>query len=112
MKTIRWLNISIILQSIFAFFCISSSVCFALNRYLDMSLFFSLGNILVYGWIFNPLGFLSAIVGLILFFSEKAVDENRKIIGKKWICFIFFFIFDIILYSTAGVLMVVFTGGV
>ena len=112
MKTIKWLKTTIVLQSIFAFFCIASSLCFAINRYFDLRVFFSLGNILIYGWLINPIGLISVVVGFTLFFSEKSNDENRKIIGKKWIWFIVFFIIDILLYLTAGMLLVVFTGGV
>ncbi|MBQ8538802.1 MAG: hypothetical protein IJ433_04045 [Ruminococcus sp.] len=112
MKTIKWLKTSIVLQSIFAFFCITSSLCFAINRYFDLSIFFTLGNTLVYGWLINPIGLISVVVGLILFFSEKSNNENRKIIGKKWILFIVFFVIDILLYFTAGVLLAAFTGGV
>lgn len=112
MKTIKWLKTTIVLQSIFAFFCIASSLCFAINRYFDLRVFFSLGNILVYGWLINPIGLISVVVGFIFFFFEKSNDENRKIIGKKWIWFIVFFIIDILLYLTAGMLLVVFTGGV
>lgn len=112
MKTIKWLKTSIALQSIFAFFCIASSLCFAINRYFDLSIFFTLGNILIYGWIINPIGLISVVVGLIIFFSEKGVEENHKIIGNKWIWFILFFVIDILLYLTAGVLTGAFTGGV
>ena len=112
MKTIKWLKISIVLQSIFAFFCVSSSLCFAINRYLDLRSFFTLGNILIFGWIINPIGLISVVVGFILFFSEKDIEQNRRIIGKKWIWFILFLVIDILLYLTAGVLTVAFTGGV
>ena len=112
MKTIKWLKTSIVLQSIFAFFCIASSLCFAINRFFDVKIFFTLGNILIYGWILNPIGLISVIVGLIIFFSEKGVEENNIIIGKKWIWFIAFFVIDVLLYLTAGVLTVAFTGGV
>jgi len=112
MRTIKWLKTSIVLQSIFAFFCIASSVCFAFHRYFDLLVFFTLGNILIYGWIVNPIGLISVIAGLIIFFSEKDVEENRRIIGKKWIWFILLFVIDILLYLTAGVLTVAFTGGV
>ena len=111
MKTIKWLKTSIVLQSIFAFFCIASSVCFAINRYFDLRIFFTLGNLLIYGWIINPIGLISIVVGIILFFSEKGKDENRIIVGKKWIWFVVFFVIDILLYLTAGVLTVAFTGG-
>lgn len=112
MRTTKWLKISIVLQIIFAFFCIASSLCFAINRYFDLRFFFSLGNILIYGWVINPIGLISVVVGSIFFFSEKGNDESRKIIGKKWIWFIVFFVIDILLYLTAGMLTVAFTGGV
>lgn len=112
MKTIKWLKISIILQSIFAFFCITSTLCFIINRFTDTKIFFSIGNILMYGWILNPIGLISVIVGFILFFTEKGVNENRQLIGKKWIWFILFFVIDIILYLTAAIVTVVLTGGV
>ena len=112
MRTIKWLKTSIVLQSIFAFFCIASSLCFAINRYFDLRFFFTLGNILNYGWIINPIGLISVVVGLVLFFSEKSNNEHRKIISKKWIWFIVFLVIDILLYVTAGVLTVAFTGGV
>ena len=112
MRTIKWLKTSIVLQSIFAFFCIASSLCFAINRYFDLRILFTLGNILIYGWIINPIGLISVVVGLMLFFSEKSNNEHRKIIGKKWIWFIVFLVIDILLYLIAGVLTVAFTGGV
>ena len=112
MKTIKWLKTSIVLQSIFAFFCIASSLCFAINRYFDLRIFFTLGNILIFGWIINPIGLISVVVGFILFFSEKNIEQNYKFIGKKWIWFIVFLVIDILLYLTAGVLTVAFTGGV
>ena len=112
MKTIKWLKISIVLQSIFAFFCVASSVCFAINRYLNLNFFFELGNILNFGWLMNPLGLISVVAGLILFLSEKDDDQNRKIIGKKWIWFIAFLVIDILLYLTTAVLLVALTGGV
>ena len=112
MKTIKWFKTSIVLQSIFAFFCIASSLCFAINRYFDLRILFTLGNILIYGWIINPIGLISVVVGFVLFFSEKSNNEHRKIIGKKWIWFIVLLVIDILLYVTAGVLTVAFTGGV
>ena len=112
MKTIKWLKISIVLQSIFAFFCIASSVCFAINRYFDLRIFFTLGNLLIYGCIINPIGLISIVVGIILFFSEKGKDENRIIVGKKWIWFVVFFVMDTLLYLASAGMMVLLTGGV
>lgn len=61
---------------------------------------------------FNPIGWVYVIVGFILFFTEKDVTDNRKIIGKKWIWFILFFVIDIIPYLTVVTLTVILTGGV
>lgn len=112
MKTIKWLKISVILQVFYYFFCISSSLCFAINRYLDIHIFYSLGNILLFGWIINPIGLITLIVGLILYFSEKSVPDNQIKIGFKWIWFVMFFIIDLLLYLTSAILTIVFTGGV
>lgn len=112
MKTIKWLKVSVILQAIFVFFCISSLLCFVVNRYMDIDIFFSLGNILLYGWIINPIGLIILIVGLILYFSEKRVPDKRTKIGRKWIWFVLFFIIDLLLYLISAVLTVVLIGGV
>lgn len=111
-KTIKWLRISIILQVIFTSFCISSLICLLIHKYFNIDVFFSLGNVLIYGWIINPVGLITLITGLILFFIDKKDIKNSTVIGKKWIWFILFFIFDIILYLISGVLLVTITGGV
>ena len=112
MKTMKWLKISVILQVVYVFFCISSISCFAVTRYFDADGFFALGNILIYGWVINPTGFVTLIIGLIFFFAEKGIEDYRKIIGKRWIWFILFFVFDILLYLTSLFLLVFLTGGV
>ena len=67
---------------------------------------------MLFGWIINPIGLITLIVGLILYFSEKSVPDNQIKIGFKWIWFVMFFIIDLLLYLTSAVLSVVFTGGV
>ncbi len=111
MKTIKWLKISIILQSIYAFFCIFSTICFTINRYLGIYKFFSLGMISTYGWIINPTGILTIVLGLSFYFFEKNKEDAKKVIGKKWVWFIVLFVIDTLLYITCGGLMVVLTGG-
>lgn len=66
----------------------------------------------MYGFIVNPIGLISVIVGLKFFYSEKGNTESRKIIGNKWIWYILFLVIDVLLYITAGLLTVVYTGGV
>ena len=79
---------------------------------MDIDIFFILGNILLSGWIINPIGLITLIVGLIPYVSEKRVPDNRTKIGCKWIWFVVFFIIDFLIYLTSAVLMVVLTGGV
>ena len=111
MRTIKWLKISIILQSIYIFFCIFSTICFAINRYLGIYKFFSLGLLSTYGWIINPTGILTVVLGMSFYSSEKGNEDFKKIIGKKWIWFIVFFIIDTFLYLACGGMMAVLTGG-
>ena len=65
-----------------------------------------------YGWIINPIGILTIVLGLSFYFSERNQEGAKKIIGKKWGWFILLFIIDTLLYITCAVLMVVLTGGV
>ncbi|WP_458464078.1 hypothetical protein [Paenibacillus sp.] len=112
MKTIKWLKASIFLQIIYAFFCIFSTICFAINHHWGIYNFFSLGMLSAYGWIINPTGILTIVLGLSFYFSEKGKENAEKIIGRKWAWFVWFFIIDTLLYITCGGLMVIFTGGV
>lgn len=111
MKTIKWLKISIILQSIYIFSCIFSTICFAINHYLGRYKFFSLGMLAIPGWLLNPTGILTIALGLSFYFSEKSNEDFKKIIGKKWIWFIVFFVIDTFLYLACGGMMAVLTGG-
>ena len=83
MKTIKWLKISIILQSIYIFSCIFSTVCFAINHYWGIYKFFSLGMLAIPGWLLNPTGILTIALGLSFYFSEKGNEDFKKIIGKN-----------------------------
>ncbi len=112
MKTIKALKITSVLNGIFCLFCVASTVCFAINYYFDLRLFFSIGNILVYGWIINPVGIVSFIVCLVLFLTELKSAEAKKIIGKKWVWILISLVITIVFYFVAAVLMVVLTGGV
>ena len=112
MKTLKALKITSILNGIFCFFCIASTVCFAINRYFDIRAFFSVGDILIYGWIINPIGIVSFIICFSLFLTERKNQEARKAMGKKWIWVFAWPIITTLLYLIAGSLTVAFTGGV
>ena len=112
MKTLKALKITSILNGIFCFFCIASTVCFAITRYYDSNLFFSIGNILIYGWIINPVGIVSFVVCLSLFLSERKKQEAKGVLGRKWVWIFIWPIITTIIYLTAGGLTVAFTGGI
>ena len=112
MKTLKALKITSILNGIYCFFCIASTVCFAINHFYNLWNFFSIGIILVYGWMINPVGIVSFIVCLTLFLTERKNFEAKQAIGKKWIWIFIWPIVTTVFYIGAGVLMVVLTGGV
>ena len=112
MRTLKWLKTAAVLQAVFVFSCVSSNVCFALYRRLDMRVFFNIATVLLYGWMVNPTGPLTLIVGLNRFLSERRNPEYREQIGKKWLWFPAWFVFDLLLYLAAIMAMVALTGGV
>ena len=65
-----------------------------------------------YGWIINPTGILTLVLGMSFYSSEKGNEDFKKIFGKKWIWFIVFFIIDTFLYLACGGMMAVLTGSV
>ena len=72
MKTLKSLKITSILNGIFCFFCIASTVCFAISHYQCISGYnwrtaFNIANILIYGWIVNPVVPVSFIICFVFF---------------------------------------------
>lgn len=112
MKTVKALKITSVLNSIFCFLCIASTVCFAVNRYFELRVFFDIATILVYGWIINPSGIISFIVCLALFLRERKSQKAKQTMGKQWIWIFIWPIITTVLYLTAGICTVAFTGGV
>lgn len=112
MRTLKWLKTAAVLQAVFVFSCVSSNVCFALYRRLDMRIFFNIATVLLYGWMVNPTGPLTLIVGLKRFLSERPNSEYCEQIGKKWLWFPVWFVFDLLLWIVSSVVMVTLTGGV
>ena len=112
MKTMKWLKIAAFLQAVFVFCCVFSNICFALYRWLDMRPFFGIASVLLYGWMVNPTGPVTLIVGMKRFLSERPDPEYREQIGKKWLWFPVWFVFDLLLWVVSSVVMVALTGGV
>ena len=101
MKTLKALKITSILNGIFCFFCVASTVCFAITRYYDSNLFFSIGNILIYGWMINPIGIISFVICLPLFLTERKDHEkdNFSVVFFMCLCIIFCFTVLATVYS-------------
>lgn len=112
MKTLKALKITSILNGIFCFCCVASTVCFAITRYFNSSLFFGIANVLIYGWIINPIGIISFIVCLSLFLTERKDQKAKQAIGKKWFWVFIWPVITTLFYLIACGLTVAFTGGV
>ncbi len=110
MKTQKWLKLSFIWQAIYIVSCVASTACFEIYHVNDQILLFNIGMLLMYGWIINPVGLVTPIVGMTYYLIEKRSTESKAMIGVKWIWFILFFIFDTLLYLFAGVRFVNITG--
>ena len=117
MKTTKALKITSVLNSIFCLFCIASTICFAIAHYQVLAddqwrTFFSIANILIYGWVVNPVAPISFVVCIVLFLIERKQPESKQLIGKKLIWIFAWPVITTVLYLTAIVLTVAFTGGV
>lgn len=117
MKTLRALRITSILNSIFCLFCVASTVCFAISNYAithnsDWVTPFEIANILIYGWVANPVALISFIICIIFFLIERKQPENKQLIKKKWIWIFVWPIITTFFYFAALMLTVAFTGGV
>ena len=112
MKTLKALKITSILNCIFCFCCIASTGCMAISRYLDINVFFRIGDLLVITWIINPIGIISFAICLTTFMVERTSPETRQVIGKKWIWIFVWPIITTLIYLISSILTVAFTGGV
>jgi len=112
MKTLKALKITSILNGIFCFLCIASTLCFAISHYFDLRAFFDVANTIVYGWIINPVGIVSFIICLVFFLAERKDQEAMQAVGKKWVWIFIWPVITTILYLAAGGLTVAFTGGI
>ena len=118
LKTLRALKITAVLQIIFCVLCIVSAVCFGIAHYQFLTdsdswrSTFDIANILIYGWVVNPIAPISFVVCFVLFLIERKQPENRQVIGKKWIWIFVWPVITTIFYFAALLLAIAFTGGV
>ena len=86
MKTIKALKITSIINSIFCFFCLASTVCSAIVYYLDIRNFLKINEYCLYGWSFTaPVGIIAWIVCLMIWLVERRSFEARQTIKNKWV---------------------------
>ena len=116
MKTLKALKITSILNSIFCFCCIVSLSCLAINRYCELGTFENIiaiiGGIPLLCWIINPVGIVSFIVCLVLFFSLRKKQGSKQVMGKKWIWIFIWPVITTVFYFVSIGLLVEITGGV
>ena len=112
MKTLKLLKITSILQIIFCLLCIASTVCFAIASFCESQLFFEIADALIRFWIINPVAPISFLICLPCFLIERRNPESRAIIGRRWVWIFLWPVITALMYLTAGMLTVAFTGGV
>lgn len=110
MKTIKFLKRSVILHTIYCVVCAISLACFYFDHHTIGTLH-SIGILLSYLWVINPMGIICLIIGLSKFFKERKDEEARKIIGKKWLIFILMFVAVTCVYFVSACTLVGIIGG-
>ena len=85
MKTLKALKVTSILNFLLCFCCIASTVCFAINHYFNLSLFYRIAYAFVYGMAIYPINIISHIVCSVIYMNEKKSPEAKQIIGNKHI---------------------------
>ena len=112
MKTLKWLRVSIALQIVFCISCIVGTICMILLAHYPYNILSFIACILFPLWELNPSAWIILFYGLTLFLIERKDPEKRKQIGKRWLWFIVFFLFDTVMWLCAGYLLVTYMGGV
>ena len=111
MKFIQRFGFPGVLQILFVFCCISSTVCFAVSGFTDVGFLFTVGNVLIFGWILNPTGAIMLVLGIGKMLKKDGADNQSNSRNQgSW--YLLFAVVDLLLYIAAAILTVVFTGGV
>jgi hypothetical protein len=112
MKTLKALKITSILNGIFCLSFIISIICFAVNQYYKTNLLSLIGALFVYGWMVNPIPFISCIRCFILYLTERKSEIDRQTIGRKWIWIFVWPVITTAIWVFGGGLFVIIIGGV
>jgi len=112
MTTLKRLKILTIFQILYCIFCVLSCTFFWIYDCTENYWLFGLGVLSMYGWCVNPIGPITLIGGLSTYWKERKNEEDRNIVGMKWIWFLIWPVVDSVLFFVSGDIMVGITGGV
>lgn len=96
---------------IFACACIISNFGFYLNHVIPKDLFFGIGLYGMLLWAINPLPLIYSLKGLLRFRMDRKCEDNRTIIGRKWLVLPSILLGSTVLYCVSAGIMVALTGG-
>ena len=114
-KTFRFIKWTKRLALIYFFICIFSLIAVyssSLPIFEDNIIYFRRVASTILLWGINPMVFIVSLVGMIQYFIERKNAEKRKIIGKRWLWFIFCDIATFWAWFISLLFWVGFTGGV
>lgn len=112
MNTLKRLKRLTIFQILYCSFCVLSCIFFWIYESTENDRLLSLGILSMYGWCVNPIGPITLIGGLRTYWKERKNEEDRNLIGIKWIWFLIWPVIDTVLYVVSAGMMVGITGGV
>jgi hypothetical protein len=96
---------------IFTCACIISNIGFFLNYIMPKDIFFGIGLYSMLLWAINPLPLIYSVKGLLHYYKDRKDEDNRTIIGRKWMLLPAILIVSIALYCISACVMVSLTGG-
>ena len=112
MKTLKALKVTSILNILLCFFCIASTVCFAIDYYYDLGIFHNIAYAFVYGMAIYPINIISHIVCSVIYTKEKKSPEAAQIIGSTHIWLTVWPVITIAFLMFAIMALAWFVGGV
>lgn len=108
MKRQKTLKRITIFQILYCTCCVLSCILFLIHDHTENYRLHELGMLFMFGWIINPIGPITLIVGLL----DHIPTHEAKEVSPKWIWFILWPVIDTILWIVSGGIMVKVTGGV
>lgn len=83
LRTLIWLRISVILQIVFAAFCTSTVICVVAYKLLRHEVLLFLSIVSMYGWMINPAGPVTLVLGLTFTFIDYRLQKQGEPRGHR-----------------------------